>query len=86
MGGGKVLVVRRVLQVLGVAFLPEQRVLAIAKERAEAEGWPWREPVLLQHRLMRTLVTTNADMRGGNVRVLIDARSGDVVRAGFVAY
>lgn len=79
-------VVRILFQVLGVAFLDEERVLAIAKERCELEGWPWREPVIVQHRLTRTLVTTNADKRGGNVRVVVDARSGDVLSAGFVAF
>lgn len=66
-----------------MAFLEDDQLLTVAKRKCDDEGWPWTEPVILQHGPVRTLVTTNCDMRGGNVRVLINARSGEVVQAGF---
>lgn len=55
----------------------------IAREHAEAQGWPWTDPVVVSREFRAWRVVTNAAMRGGNVSVWIDASSGDVRRGGF---
>ena len=75
--------IRWLLRLTGSIRLRDEDLLAIAKQHCQEAGWSWTEPIFLQHRLFRTLVTTNSDMRGGNVRILIDARSGKIVTSGF---
>lgn len=75
--------IRRLLKLAGMVFLEDEQLRELARERCEEEGWSWTEPVTLQHGPVITLVTTNSEMRGGNVRVAIDARSGQIVEAGF---
>lgn len=72
-------------------MLTKDEALSIARAEAEREGWPWIEPVLAtpeSHgfdsprgcwRFM-----TNARVLGGNVNVLVDAETGDIIQKGFV--
>ena len=62
----------------------------IAADHAAAKGWPFSEPVDVRRRrsvplfgAWRWLVWSNADSRGSNVRVEIDARTGEVLASGF---
>ena len=56
----------------------------IARRYAEAQGWPWEDPVLRSFREFRARrVFTNADERGGNVTVWVDASTGRVRPGGF---
>lgn len=70
--------------------MTEAEAIALARRVAEAEGWPWQEPVVA--RRYRTLllvgkrcwhVSSNADVRGCNVNVHIEDSSGLVVAKGF---
>ncbi len=63
--------------------------LAAAKAVAEANQWPWLEPVTISKRRRYLLagpvewnITTNAAARGGNVRIGIDDGSGALLYAG----
>jgi hypothetical protein len=75
--------IRRILQLFGWSYLPDEKVLEVARACCEERGRPWREPILLSRGPRTTLVTTNADAKGGNARVLVDARSGRIRLAGF---
>lgn len=62
----------------------------IAAERAAAEGWPFDEPVDVRRRRSLPLVggwrwhvLSNANARGRNVRIEIDARTGAVLACAF---
>jgi sarcosine oxidase gamma subunit len=62
----------------------------IAADHAAAKGWPFSEPVHVRRRRSvpwfgpwRWVVLSNADSRGGNVWVEIDARTGAVLASGF---
>jgi hypothetical protein len=57
--------------------------LRIAREHCEVQGWPWNEPVLVSLGLRCYSLFTNANYRGGNVTVRIDAESGTVLSASF---
>ena len=62
----------------------EHRRRADCSRYAEAQGWPWEDPVLRSVREFRARrVFTNADERGGNVTVWVDASTGKVRRGGF---
>ena len=54
-------------------------LVLLCKTIAEQEGWPWREPISVKTTKKWIYfgteiveVTSNAGMRGGNVRILLD--------------
>lgn len=55
--------------------------------RAEVEcqrrGWPWKEPVYIEEWFTQWFFRTNARMRGGNVLIAVDCRTGAIRRAAF---
>ena len=66
--------------------MTESEAIAVAKQIAEHEGWPWDEPVsaVLERRFIllgpkEWTVTTNATLRGCNLRIVLDARTGAVL-------
>lgn len=67
----------------------EFRALEIAREVAESSGWRWEQPIRIQRvrhdwkRGKPWWVWSNANNRGRNVSVLIDAQSGAVLNSGF---
>ncbi len=75
--------------------MTEEDAIRIAKEVARENGWTWRGEVNASlHRPLRLFawlfrsrpcwdVTSNVGMRGCNVRVSIDAESGEVIRKAF---
>ena len=72
-------------------MISEQEAIEIARRVAAEKGWRWREPV--KARRTRTWifigraeweVRTNAEMRGTNVLVVVDAQDGTVVRAAYL--
>jgi hypothetical protein len=58
-------------------------LIQVARSHAEASGWPWQEPVIVNYGLFKVHVMTNANHKGGNVNVWLSARDGDVVSSGF---
>jgi len=70
--------------------LDVEDAVAIARAEAEARGWPWQGRVSVNRRRtwiffgrLSFEVFTNADYRGGNVIVDVDAQTGEVLRAGY---
>lgn len=70
--------------------ISEDDAVAIAREVAETRGWSWRGRVVVNRRRkwiffgeLSFEVFSNADYRGGNVIVAVDAKTGEVLRAGF---
>ena len=68
--------------------ISEQDAVATARRLAEERGWRWEEPVHVSRRRSLVLfgrvsyeIRTNADRRGCNVRVVLDADDGTVVEA-----
>ena len=69
--------------------MTEQEVLWLAEAHATARGWPFLLPAFV--RLHKPWlfgrphwdVWTNAECRGQNVRVVIDAETGAIVSSGF---
>jgi hypothetical protein len=64
--------------------------VAIAREHAHRQGWPFLEPVAVnRHRAwwlgpLRWTVVSNHECRGRNVRVEIDDASSSIVAAGYL--
>jgi hypothetical protein len=58
----------------------EAEALRHAQDLCNREGLPWKEPVRVRRRWGRWLVWTNADKIGGNVEVIVDARTGEARR------
>ena len=61
-----------------------------ARRCAEERGWAWREPVgvtrsptfaFLGRVRVRYEVRTNAEMRGRNARIVVDAEDGSIIEA-----
>lgn len=71
-------------------MLEETEAIAIARRTADARAWPWRGRIVVNRRRrwlffgrLSFEVFTNADYRGGNVIVEVDAETGEVLRAGY---
>ena len=72
-------------------MISEEEAIEIARRVAVEKGWRWQEPVKA-HRTRAFIffgrseweVLTNADMRGTNVRVVVDAQDGTVLRAAYL--
>jgi len=69
--------------------MTREEAIEIAKKTAEANGWPWSEPVQAIKRGFFPFkqsweVLSNADRRGANVLVEIDERSGSIRRSAFL--
>jgi hypothetical protein len=60
--------------------LSESELIALAKRECEQEGWPWLEPVHIQNRMFRWIILTNSLEAGGNVEIIVDKKSGAMVR------
>jgi hypothetical protein len=59
-----------------------------ARRCAEEGGWVWREPVIVKRSRAFVLVgrvcyevRTNAEMRGSNARIVVDAEDGSIAEA-----
>lgn len=63
-------------------MITRDAALEIAKSHAAERGWPWVEPIHVNAGA-RIHVMTNADHRGGNVNVWIDASDGRILSSGF---
>jgi len=68
-----------------------EQAIACARAIALERGWPWWPPVRAARRRTfffigppRWEVWSNADMRGSNVRVVIDDATGAVLAQGFM--
>lgn len=71
--------------------MTEDEVLEIVRRVAAEEGWPYSEPVLVTRRrpwLRRTGGTweifTNRNFMGGNIRIVVDDDTGEIVNKGFI--
>lgn len=63
------------------AFAPREWLVGIAESECARRGWPFSKPVTVSRGWRCCHVMTNAEMRGGNANVWIDAVSGEVRRA-----
>ncbi len=54
---------------------------ALARRECEDRGWPWSTPIRIRRRRDGYIVWTNAGMRGGNVIISVDGRTGEVTYA-----
>lgn len=66
--------------------MTEDRAVEVAETFAKNQGWPWLQPVTCRrrYRCLRGhvyVVVSNVDSRGLNVRVVVDANDGTVLRA-----
>ena len=69
--------------------MTSDEAIAQARAVADANHWPWLEPLTVRRRReywifghAQWLIVTHANARGGNVRVLIEDRSGKIKYAG----
>ncbi len=62
----------------GPEKIDKDEAKAIARAECERRGLPWGEPVRVYRHYGNWSVWTNADHVGGNIRVIIDGRNGDV--------
>lgn len=73
--------------------MTELQAIEIARRTAEEMGWGWLEPVeatlrrpLLRKRPRLWEVTTNVLRKGGNVRMVIDDETGQVIEKHYARY
>ena len=55
--------------------------LSIAQIECEKRGWPWWQPIIVKPKWGIWEVWTNADERGGNVRIFVKKDTGEVIKA-----
>lgn len=60
----------------GTPAVHEDEAIALARELCQREGLPWKEPIRVRKRRGSWIVWTNAEKIGGNVEILVDAKSG----------
>lgn len=60
---------------MGIHYLQSSELMDIARRHCSGMGWPWAEPILIKEGLLSTSVHTNADHKGGNIYLRINARS-----------
>jgi hypothetical protein len=71
--------------------MTHEEAIERARALAEERGWTWREPVRVTERRdfvllgrRRLCVRSNADSRGTNVLVELDAETGEVLHAAWL--
>ena len=64
-----------------------------AKAHAHERGWSWTDPVTAWRSRRWVLVgqrdwtvISNADKKGGGARIVLDAKTGAILEAGFMPY
>lgn len=70
-------------RLLGVHYLDRIEIMQIARRHSDEMGWPWDEPIVVHEGMLSTSVHTNADHKGGNVYIRINARTGRIAHAFF---
>lgn len=60
--------------------ISREQALEIAEEACQTRNLPWREPVKVFRHYGDWAVWTFADHRGGNIRVIVDGGSGEIIR------
>jgi hypothetical protein len=68
--------------------ISSEEAIERARRCAEERGWVWREPVIVKRLRafvlvgrVRYEVRTNAEMRGNNARIVVDAEDGSIAEA-----
>jgi hypothetical protein len=71
-------------RLLGITVrISKEQALEVAKSHCKENALPWVEPVHISLGLAKYEVMTNASHKGGNVTILVDCRTGDVVRSAY---
>ena len=70
-------------RLLGMRYLDRTAIMVIARRHCATMGWPWDEPIFLSEGLLSTSIHTNAEHKGINVYLRINARTGRVEYAWF---
>lgn len=60
--------------------MTDEECVSIARQECEVRGWPWVEPYKIFKGWFRWTVVTNAEAIGANVRIVVNAKSKEVVR------
>jgi hypothetical protein len=76
--------IRAVLRAtLGWQFIDKQRACELARHECESKGWDWQEPIFVSEGPTKTRIMTNSQCRGGNAHILLDARTGAILKSEF---
>lgn len=73
-----------------LSMIEQPQAVAIARARAQKNGWPFVEPLQVVERrgwfggARRFEIETNSGNRGTKARFVIDAKTGEVVSEGYV--
>ena len=69
-------------------MIERDAAIAIARARAEQNGWPFSEPLYIVHRKLRAgdrfEIETNAGMLGTKARFAVDAETGAILSEGYI--
>lgn len=63
------------------SVISEEEAVNLARELCEQDGLQWSEPIRVRKRGGRWGVWTNAEKIGGNVEIIVNARSGSARRS-----
>jgi hypothetical protein len=70
----------RWLRVPSTVRVDSGEAVDVARAECQRRGIPWLEPVRVHRHYGNWTVWTHADRIGGNVRVVVDAGTGDVLK------
>jgi hypothetical protein len=61
----------------------DEKLLQIARETCEAEGWVWLHPVEISKSNGKWQVRTNCEAIGVNATLILDPESGEVIQKSY---
>jgi hypothetical protein len=68
-----------------VGTIDKEQAIKIAESEAARQGWKWEGGVHVYRQGVSWHVTSNFPSKGGNVRVVIDRKTGQVVNASWIS-
>lgn len=65
-------------------IISKERAVSIAQYECKKRKLPWLEPVDVHSEWGNWVVFTNSEAKGGNVRIVIKKKTGEVMKVGFI--
>ncbi len=74
-------IIRRILHIDDK--ISSEMAKEIVERHCQSQGWPFEDPVLVSHSLLKIRIMTNTHYTGGNVFASIDVRSGEITYSSY---
>jgi len=66
------------------ALVTEEQAVQIAHTECKKQDWPWLEPIEVTSRFGNWIVRTNSMAIGASARIIINKKTGEVKKAGYL--